>query len=236
MRPPRNAVSVASFALATLVNAASSPGYPDAYLSSFLTPALSPGSSSDGLPTALDTHCVGNGRSVACVVANVAAGSMTVTLRRADAQGKSNDIMAISQVIYTVAPNPFLVAGGGYSYNQTLDMRTASVFVTGGGGAAVARVYVTTCEDHDAPPCDTAIWSLGGSGGPFSVTVNATSVRPPTNLTYGISWNVSAFLGMCVRVGCCWEGEGARCHYALGPLCPAVRAVLRGDDGSGRVS
>lgn len=170
--------------------AASTPDYPDAYLNSFLTPSLSPGTSSDGLPTALDTHCVGNGRSVACVVADVAAGAVTVTLRRADAQGKSNDIMTISQVVYTVAPNPFLAPAGGFSYNQTLDMRTASVFVTGGAGAAVMRVYVTTCEDHDSPPCDTALWSLGGSGGPFNVTVAATTVRPPTNTTYDISWNV----------------------------------------------
>jgi hypothetical protein len=173
---------------AALGAAAPSSNYPDAYVSSFLTPSLTPGTSSDGLPTALDTHCIGNGRSVACVVADVATGSTTVTLRRADAQGASTDILTVSQVVYTLRPNPFIGPGGSYLYNQSLDMRTSSVYVTAGAGSAVVRVYVTTCEDHDEPPCDTAIWSLV-SGGPFSLSVVATSVRPPVNSTYPLSWN-----------------------------------------------
>jgi hypothetical protein len=168
--------------------AAETPGYPSSYKSTFLTPSLIPGRSSDGLPTALDTHCVGNGRTVACVVANVTAGSIVVTLRRADAQGSSSDTLTISQVGYTIIPNPFIdVNASAYSYNQTLDMRTASVFITA-GAALVARVYVTTCESHDDPPCDTALLDLLGSEA-FSLRVDATSVRPPTNWTYPISWN-----------------------------------------------
>jgi hypothetical protein len=172
--------------------------------SSFLAPTLQPGLSSDNRSTVVDTHCTGNGRSVVCVAANVTSGTVSLTLRRADAQGMAADPLTISTTVLTWLPNPFFAGAlrpaGVAAYNQTLDLATASVLVAGGGAgndthfALQVLVYVTTCADMDsAMPCDTVrVVARPGPAAPpggFALQVVPTSVRPATNVTYNISYN-----------------------------------------------
>lgn len=180
--------------------------YPLAYSSSFLYPTLTPGQSSDNKLTVVDTHCTGNGRSVVCVSANTTESSVTLVLRRSDAQGSAGDVLTISSTKIYISPNPFLlnnVPNNYISYNQTLDMLTASILITAGGDASATNyalqflVYVTTCDDlNDASqPCDT-VRVLANTNGAnsslindFQFTVQATSVRPPTQTVYDISYS-----------------------------------------------
>jgi hypothetical protein len=172
--------------------------------SSFLTPTLQPGLSADNRLTVMDMHCTGNGRSVACVSANVTTGTVWLTLRRADAQGMAADPLTISTTVLTWQPNPFFAGAlrpaGVAAYNQTLGLSTASVIIAGGGAANDTHyalqvlVYVTTCDDMDSDvPCDTVrvVASVGPAAptGGFSLNVAPTSVRPATNTTYDISYS-----------------------------------------------
>jgi hypothetical protein len=202
-----------SLSLSTSTSTSTSPrtpSYPSAYASSFITPTLSPGTGMDNHPTTVDSHCVGNGRTVACVSANTTEGTLALLVRRADAQGASADIMTISRTILTLSPNPFPSSSSPntsspVSYNQTLDMATASVSINMGGRAPTedacalrALVWVTTCADPTAvASCDSVRVQIapceGASSPPapnVTLAVAATSVRElGANTSYDISWN-----------------------------------------------
>ena len=126
---------------------------------------------------------LGNGDLAALVWANYSAGGVSIYMSKQNAMHSDTQSYKVALLTLSLEPNPFNL-GGSY-FNQTLDISTATVWLSVGGSKGTPAASFSIFLDAASNTAYISAWGLSN----FSYTATLTPIRPNGYSPYAAPWH-----------------------------------------------